>query len=165
MKTKEVINLFKEHQGKSLLFEYQPNEFVKANYHITEVKHIKIDSVDCGAREDAWNETIIQLWESPKEIGKTEFMSVYKALSILNKVGRMRPYDLESEVKFEYSNDTFHTAQLFVNDFEIRDNNLMIKLAVEKTDCKAKEECGIPEEKIAVATNEEPCCTPDGNCC
>ena len=44
----------------------------------------------------------------------------------------MKPYDFESEVKFEYSNATFNTAQLFVNDFEILDNNLIIKLAVEK---------------------------------
>ena len=164
MKTKEVFQLFKEHQGKSLLFEYTTNQFVKANYHITEVKHLKIDSVDCGAQTDAWNETIIQLWESPEEFGKTEFMSVYKALSILNKVGKMKPYDMESEVKFEYSNDTFHTAQLFVNDFEIRDNNLIVKLAIEKTDCKAKETCGIPEE-VALSSGEEPCCSPTGNCC
>jgi len=164
MKTKEVFQLFQEHQAKSLLFEYQPNQFVKANYHITEVKHLKIDSVDCGAQTDAWNETIIQLWESPKELDKTEFMSVYKALGILNKVGQMRAYDMESEAKFEYSNDVFHTAQLFVNDFEIRDNNLIVKLAIEKTDCKAKETCGIAEE-VVVGSEEEPCCSPTGNCC
>jgi len=165
MKTKEVFQLFKDHQGKSLLFEYKPNQFVKANYHITEVKHLKIDSVDCGAQTDAWNETIIQLWESPKELDKTEFMSVYKALSILNKVGKMKPYDMESEAKFEYSNDVFHTAQLFVNDFEIRDNNLIVKLAIEKTDCKAKETCGVPEEEVVLSSTEEPCCSPTGNCC
>ena len=164
MVTKELFNLFKEHQEKSLLFEYKSNEFVKANYHITEVKHTHIDSVDCGARTDAWNETIIQLWESPKEIGKTDFMSVYKALSILKKVERMKPFDLESEVKFEYSNDTFHTAQLYVNDFDIRDSNLIIKLGIEKTDCKAKDVCGVPEKEEIMA-GEEPCCTPDGNCC
>jgi len=165
MQTKEVFQLFKEHQGKSLLFEYKPNQFVKANYHITEVKHLKIDSVDCGAQADAWNETVIQLWESPKELDKTEFMSVYKALSILNKVGKMKPYDTESEVKFEYSNETFHTAQLFVNDFEIRDNNLIVKLAIEKTDCKAKTVCGVVEEVEAALVSDEPCCSPEGNCC
>lgn len=164
MVTKELFSLLKEHQGKSLLFEYETNEFVKANYHITEVKHTKIDSVDCGARTDAWNETVIQLWESPKEIGKRDFMSVYKALSILKKVERMKPFDLESEVKFEYSNETFHTAQLFINDFEIRDSNLIIKLGVEKTNCKASDICGVPEE-AAVISQGESCCTPDGNCC
>ena len=163
MKTQELFNVLEQNQDKSLLFEYAPNLFVGANYHITEVKHMNIDSVDCGARTDAWNETIIQLWESPKELDKKEYMTVYKALAILKKVGNMRPYTLDAEVKFEYSNATFHTAQLFVNDFEIRNNNLIVKLAVEKTDCKAKSDCGVPE--VLETANNEPCCTPDGNCC
>ncbi|MEZ4855485.1 MAG: DUF6428 family protein [Gelidibacter sp.] len=165
MKTRQFLTLLSEHQNKALLFEYQPNKLVGANYHITEVKHISIDSVDCGAQTDSWKETIIQLWESPTEIGKRDYMSVYKALGILNKVGKMKPYTLDAEVKFEYSNTTFNTAQLFVNDFEIQDNSLIIKLAIKKTDCKAKDICGVPEKKQAVIADSEICCSPDGNCC
>jgi len=166
MKTQELFKILENNQDKSLLFEYQSTKFVGANYHITEVKHVKVDAVDCGANADNWNETVIQLWESPKEIDKTEFMSTFKALGILNKVGKMKPYDFDSEIKFEYSNDTFHTAQLFVNDFEIKGQNLVIKLAIEKTDCKAKSDCGVIEEKVKeVVLAGEPCCAPDGNCC
>ncbi|WP_353777362.1 DUF6428 family protein [Winogradskyella sp. 3972H.M.0a.05] len=166
MKTQEFLNLLESNKDKSLVFEYTPNQYVGANYHITEVKHIKIDSVDCGARTDAWNETIIQLWESPKELDKREYMTTLKALGILNKVGKMKPYDLDSEVKFEYSNASFHTAQLFVNDFDIQGQHLIVKLAVEKTDCKAKDACGVTEAPLTVeAMQGEPCCTPDGNCC
>lgn len=161
MKTADFLNLLQDHQGKSLLFEYAPNLLVGANYHITEVKHLSIDSVDCGAGVDAWKETIVQLWESPSELGKTEFMSAYKALGILAKVGQMKAYDMEAELKIEYSNANFHTAQLFVNDYEIRGNNLLLKLAVEQTDCKAKELCGVPEP----ATVQEGSCTPGGGCC
>ncbi|WP_299223038.1 DUF6428 family protein [uncultured Psychroserpens sp.] len=162
METKRLFKLLQEHQDKSLLFEYQSGIFVNANYHITEVKHIKVDAVDCGSQTDHWNETVIQLWESPQELDKTDYMSVYKALSILNKVGKMKPYDLNSEVKFEYSNATFHTAQLFVNDYMIQSNNLILKLAIEKTDCKAKSICGVSEVEDP---KEEPCCSPTGNCC
>ncbi|MGV6830412.1 MAG: DUF6428 family protein [bacterium] len=169
MNTETLFEVLKQHQSKSLLFEYKPGELVGANYHITEVKHIKVDSVDCGAQTDQWNETIIQLWESPTEIGKTQFMSAYKALSILNKVGKMRPYDLNAEVKFEYSNKDFHTAQLFVDDFELTENQLTFKLAIEKTDCKAKGICGVPEvvvetaEKVMQAASS--CCDPKSGCC
>lgn len=164
MKTKELFNILKSNKEKSLIFEYMPNAFVGANYHITEVKHINIDSVDCGSKTDFWNETVIQLWENPMEIDKREFMTVLKAFEILNKVGNMKPYKLDAEVKFEYSNASFHTAQLFVNDFEIRDDNLIIKLSSEKTKCKAMDVCCAPEEEY-VNSKEEPCCTPDGNCC
>jgi hypothetical protein len=165
MKTQEFFNLLQDQQDKVLQFEYASNQYVGANYHITEVKHIAIESVDCGSQTDQWTETIIQLWESPAEIFKTTHMSVIKALGILKKVGKMKAYDFDSEIKFEYSNATFHTAQLFVNDFIIHDNNLIIKLAIEKTDCKAKELCGVPENSKTVLTSEEPCCSPDGNCC
>ena len=164
MKTQEFFRVLEQNQDKHLLFEYAQDKLIGANYHITEVKHLTIDSVDCGSQTDAWKETIIQLWESPSELGKTEYMSVYKALAILKKVGEMKPYVLDAEVKFEYSNSVFHTAQLFVNDFEIHKNNLIIKLAIEKTNCKAKEICGISEVVESVSSNE-PCCLPDGNCC
>lgn len=161
MNTQQFLDLLASNQDKSLLFEYSPGKLVGANYHITEVKHLTVDSVDCGAGTDAWKETIIQLWESPTELEKTEFMSTYKALSILKKVGQLKPYTLDAEVKFEYSNSTFNTAQLFVNDFEIIDKKLVIKLAIEKTDCKAKELCGISE---TVEENQE-ACAPGSGCC
>ena len=164
MKTQELLKVLEQNKDKSLLFEYRPGLFVGANYHITEVKHVSIDAVDCGSQTDAWKETIIQLWESPNELGKTEFMSAYKALGILKKVGKMKPYALEAEVKFEYGNASFHTAQLFVNDFEIQGANLIVNLAVDKTDCKAKATCGVQEIELATVA-EQPCCEPGGNCC
>lgn len=172
MTTQELLKLLEQHQDKALMFEYAPNKWVGANYHITEVKHITVDSVDCGSQTDFWNETIIQLWESPNEIGKTEFMSVYKALAILKKVGKMKPYVLDAEVKFEYSNATFNTAQLFVNEYDVIGQNLVITLAIEKTNCKAKETCGISTplnvntaEVTSQVSKLEPCCASDGNCC
>jgi len=161
MNTQELLDVLQNHQDKSLLFEYAPNLLVAANYHITEVKHLTVDSVDCGTQTDSWKETIIQLWESPSELGKSEFMSTFKALAILKKVGKMKTFVADAEVKFEYGNATFHTAQLFVNDFEIRDSNLIIKLGVTKTDCKAKELCGLPEEPKETISS----CSPSSGCC
>lgn len=163
MTTEALFDLLTNNQGKSLIFEYQPQHYVAPNYHITEVKHISVDSVDCGARTDQWNETIIQLYESSVETDIKTYMSSYKALSILKKVGKLKSYDLSSEVKFEYSNANFHKSQLIVNDYEIQNNNLILKLATEKTDCKAKDACGIPEEKSV--SQEAACCTPGSGCC
>ncbi len=159
MKTIEFIQLLNEHTEKSLLFEYAPNMLVGTNYHITEVKHVTIDAVDCGAGTDFWKETVIQLWESPTELGKSEYMSSYKALGILKKVGSLKPYVLEAPVKIEYGNATFHTTQLTISDYEIRQEQLLIKLQVDATDCKAKEACGITE---STSTNA---CAPGSGCC
>ena len=161
MTTQEFFNTLKEHPEKSLLFQYTPGQLVGANYHITEVKHLTIDSVDCGAQTDAWKETIIQLWESPDELGKTEYMTAYKAIAILNKVAKMKTFVSDAEAKIEYSNATFHTAQLFINDYVINSNNLIIKLAIEQTDCKAKELCGVPEKTVEPNLS----CSPTSGCC
>lgn len=162
MKTQDFLELLASNQDKSLIFEYTPGKFVGANYHITEVKHLTVESVDCGAGSNSWNETIVQLWESPVEKEKRQFMSTYKALSILKKVGRIKPFIPEAEVKFEYSNKSFYTAQLYVDNFEITDNQIVLKLAIQKTDCKAKEACGISGVSEAEA---EACCTPGSGCC
>ncbi len=165
MTTKELFELLQQNTDKSLIFEYAPNQWVSPNYHITEVKHIVIDSVDCGSQLDQWNETIVQLYESQTERDKHEYMSVYKALGILTKVGKMKPYDMDSEIKFEYSNAQFHTAQLFVSDFDISKDNLILKLAINATDCKAKAICGIEEPKQIESNNLVSCCDPQSGCC
>lgn len=162
MKTKEFLTLLQENPNRSLLFEYREGHNVGANYHITEVKNIIIDAVDCGAKTDFWKETIIQLWESPTEKGKREFMTTNKAMDILDKVDRIKPMQKEAQVKFEHGNSNFHTAQLFVNGFIQEEDKLLMKLGVEQTICKARETCGVPVEKTM---QEEACCSPGGNCC
>lgn len=165
MNTSEFLSLLKQHQNKSLLFEYADGQLVGANYHITEIKNITIDSVDCGAGTDFWKETIVQLWESPKEKNKKEFMSAYKALAILNKVDRIKPMVKDAEIKFEYSNAKFHTAQLFVNDYSMDNASLILKLSVEKTDCKAKETCGVAEASETAENQTVGSCAPGSGCC
>ena len=161
MKTQEFLSVLENHKGKSLLFEYQPSNFVKPGYHITEVKNIHIEAVDCGARPDAWQETLIQLWESPSEKHKKTFMMASKALSILQRVDKIRPLTQDAVVKFEYGNPDFHTTQLFVNQYAWDSNQIIFKLGVEKTNCKARESCGIPE---TVESYSENCATEVGCC-
>lgn len=162
MNTQTFLNTLKEHQEKNLLFEYSTNKLVGANYHITEVKHITIDSVDCGAQTDAWKETIVQLWESPKELGKRDFMKVGKALQIFDTVGNMKPYVLDAELKIEYGNTSFHATQQFIGDIEIQENDLIVKLSLDQVRCKANDKCGIPEKKLETIMAS---CEPTSGCC
>jgi len=160
----EFLSHLKSKSNKELVFEYSPNCFVGANYHITEVKQVNISSVDCGGREDAWQETVIQLWESPAELNKRDFMKVEKALSILEVVNKKQALRLENVVKFEYSNAHFHTATLHVVAIKEVDDKLVVSLRVEDTRCKAPDVCGQPKIKVAIGEREESC-TPGSGCC
>ena len=69
MKVDEFIALVKRNGGKEIKFEYVEGQYVKAGYHLTEVKNVSFDSTDCGGRTDSWSETHMQLWEDPSAMG------------------------------------------------------------------------------------------------
>ncbi|MCX2718846.1 DUF6428 family protein [Lentiprolixibacter aurantiacus] len=162
MKTREFIELLEQNPGKSLLFEYRHGETVAPNYHITEIKNVSVDTVDCGAGTDFWKETVIQLWESPVEKESRSYMSAFKAMSIINRVDKIKPLQQDAILKFEYGNANFHTAQLPVMGVDIETQQLRVKLAPDITDCKAKSECGIPEEVLSTPATK---CAPGSGCC
>ncbi|SNR54480.1 DUF6428 family protein [Lutibacter flavus] len=166
MKTKNFLETLKNNLTKDLLFEYSPDKFVGANYHITEIKTHSIESIDCGGLENSWREIVVQLWESPLEVGKRTFMKVSKAIEIVNKVNAIKPLFLDSEIKIEYGNKSFHTANLVVHSISENDKSVIVKLHPDSTQCKASDHCCTPEKseknKISLApinaSKEVKCC-------
>lgn len=162
MKTNEFLNTLKANQHLPLIFSYRPEKNIAPGYHITEVKNIAVDAVDCGGNTDMWNETVIQLWEVPESAPEDRYMTALKALGILNKVAQLRPMDKDAEVKFEYSNADFHTSQMSVSGIHIGEKSLVVQLYSDPTDCKAKSDCGVKEPAMA---SQEACCEPGSGCC
>ncbi|MDH3321441.1 MAG: DUF6428 family protein [Flavobacteriaceae bacterium] len=160
MKTIEWISVLEQNPDKALLFKYAPNKFVGANYHLTEVKNVQFDTTDCGGKTNFWEETHFQLWENPKEKGKTKFMTTNKILSILKRVDRIKPLKQETALKIEYGNDHFSTSVMPIENIKISHDQIVVHLFAEATRCKANDQCGIDEQIEEVAT----CCS-DINCC
>jgi hypothetical protein len=119
MNTQTFLNILKNNLNKELLFEYAPDKFVSANYHITEIKNLTIDAVDCGGKANSWKETVVQLWENPLEIGKRRYMTTTKAVEIFDRVNSINPLLLNTLVKIE------------------NDQSIMVKLHADSTQCKA----------------------------
>jgi len=166
MKVKELLEVLRKNQNKALLFEYKKGCFAGTNYHITEVKNVDVKSVDCGGSSNQWKETIIQLWESPSEKGKKDYMTVEKALAILDRVNTIHPLWLETEAKIEYSNTDFHTAVLDIHNISVNSSKVIIHLFVAETLCKALESCSVlVEETSENKEKEEACCSPKSGCC
>jgi hypothetical protein len=161
MTTNHFLEAIAAQPEKELVFEYVPGKTVGANYHITEIKNVSLDTVDCGGRADTWKETVIQLWENPSEARKTHFMKATKALGILRKVNRIRPMEANAEIKIEYGNPSFHTAQLAVEKVFDDGEYLLVQLFSQETSCKASAICGV---ESSTPKAEEECCVP-GNCC
>jgi hypothetical protein len=137
MNTQTFLNILKNNLNKELLFEYAPDKFVSANYHITEIKNLTIDAVDCGGKANSWKETVVQLWENPLEIGKRRYMTTTKAVEIFDRVNSINPLLLNTLVKIEYGNRSFHTAHLKVHSIGENDQSIIVKLHADSTQCKA----------------------------
>ena len=153
MKTSEFTQILKENPEKSLFFEYQAGQYVRTDYHITEIKNVSYDTVDCGGIRNEWHEVHIQLWEN--EIPEPEHaVDTSKALKIFDVVQKVRPTFQDTEIKFEYGNSSFPTAVLPVHNIKEARNSLIVQLTADQTTCKAKDRATTPEEKAAA------CCGP-----
>lgn len=160
MKVSEFITVLKEQKNKELLFSYAKDKLVGANYHLTEVKNVQFDTTDCGGKTNFWEETHFQLWESPTELGKRDYMTTDKILAILQRVDGIKAIKKDTDLKMEYGNDTFATSVMPVEHIEFDAKRVYVNLFSEATRCKANDVCNIPLEQ----EEKEACCTTS-NCC
>ncbi|PJZ83167.1 DUF6428 family protein [Leptospira harrisiae] len=145
-----------------LNFEYENNQTIFPNYHITEFKLAKIQSVDCGGNSDSWTEIILQVLE-PK-IGKdTESMTLSKVNSIIKKVTNAMEIPSNAILRVEFGNDSSAMRQYFVSEMIPMENALLIQLKDGKTECKASATCGLPKDVVSFPKLEKSnssCCSP-----
>ena len=156
MKTSEFLALLEQNPEKPLLFEYETGQFVPKAYHITEIKNVSIESVDCGGRPHSEKQTIVQLWHNGIEIGS--YMEAKKAKKIFDIVEKVKPLVQETEIYFEYGNKTMRTSNFKVQDVVNQDDKITFKLFVEPTACKPILELNILEKVSA-------CCGTSSGCC
>ena len=136
MTTQTFLELLATNSQKELVFEYEANQFISAAYHITEVKNVHFESIDCGGNAHEEFQTIVQLWISPKDFLKTTCMSTEKALKIFNIVDGVKPLRKETEIFFEYGYQDLRTSVYSIEEVEATETQLIIRMFVPKTACK-----------------------------
>lgn len=154
MKLSEVKIIL--NQVKTIGFQLPNGQLVPNHFHVTEVGKITKHFIDCGGTER--NEEVInfQLWNANDYDHRLHPEKLLNIIKLSEKV--LHFGDLEIEV--EYQAET-------IGKFGLDYNGKNFLLTNKQTDCLAKDNCGIPEEKIKAkpATNEASCCLPNSNCC
>ncbi len=130
---------------------------VPAHFHVTEVGQVDKKYIDCGGTLREESKVTFQLWEA----GDVDHrLAASKLLNIIGLAERLLSIpDLEVEV--EYQVDTIGRYGL---DFKGTD----FLLTATQTDCLAKDNCGIPMEKLKIRLSsiaQGPVCTPNSGCC
>lgn len=142
---------------KQITFMLPNGELVPTHFHVTEVGKITKHFIDCGGTIRNEEVANFQLWNADDYNHRLHPEKLVHIIELSEKVLGLE--DLEIEVEYQAE-----TIGKFGLDFD--GTNFL--LTTKQTDCLAKEKCGIPAEKpkrqLAEIT-DEPCCSPDGNCC
>lgn len=130
---------------------------VPAHFHVTEVGTVDRKFIDCGGTLRQENLINFQLWFSDDydhRLGAETFSKII-ALSE-DKLGLS-----DSEVEVEYQSDT-------IGRYDLEFDGTNFQLKPKFTDCLAKDNCGIPQEKRKMNLSDlvvQNKCEPGGGCC
>lgn len=158
MKLSQIKNELKS--LSTIAFQLPNGELVPSHFHVTEVGKISKHFIDCGGivrNEEVAN---FQLWEAKDYDHR---LHPEKLLHIIElSEAKLQITDLEIEVEYQLT----ETIGKFSLDFDGTNFQLKSKL----TDCLAKDNCGIPVEKLKVKIGEwklkeTSSCTPNSSCC
>lgn len=137
MKTKDFIGALRSSPKKELLFANANGDAIHSGYHLTEIKAVSYDTVDCGAQKNRWNETILQLWVPAN--ADNDYMLAGKFVSIYDKVRKLVSLDEEAEVRIEYGDGNFFPTAYHVTRIRSDKDKLFVVLEPPATTCKARD--------------------------
>ena len=145
---------------KTIEFQLPNGTLVPNHFHVTEVGQITKNFIDCGGVVRKEKVVNFQLWEANDYDHRLHPEKLVHIIELSEKVLGIE--NLEIEV--EYQGTTIEKYNL---DFDGR----TFLLTSKHTDCLAKDNCGIPEEKQKVKLSElnapaaDSCCSPSSDCC
>jgi len=155
MKLSEIKNHL--NNLEQITFMLPNGELVPTHFHVTEVGKITKHFIDCGGTVRHEEVANFQLWSTDDYNHRLHPEKLLHIIELSEKVLALE--DLQIEVEYQAE-----TIGKFGLDFDGKN----FLLTTKQTDCLAKENCGIPAEKPKrklAEINNEPCCSPDGNCC
>ncbi|KAB1066581.1 hypothetical protein F6U93_14280 [Tamlana haliotis] len=138
-------------------FQLPNGTLVPSHFHVTEVGKITKHFIDCGGTVRQEEVVNFQLWNANDYDHRLHPEKLLHIIELSEKT--LEIGDLEIEVEYQ---DT--TIGKYGLDFD--GTNFL--LTTKQTDCLAKDNCGIPEEKPKIKFSEfntANSCTPGSGCC
>ena len=154
------LNDFKEalKQKSTIQFQLPNGTLVPAHFHVTEVGSITKDFIDCGGTIRHEKVVNFQLWEANDYDHR---LHPEKLISII-ELSEKKLGLTNEEIEVEYQGET-------IGKYGLDTDGDTFFLTTQMTDCLAKDNCGIPVEKLkkplAAITPNSSSCTPGSGCC
>ena len=154
------LSAFKKHLGtvKVVNFVQPDGKLVPQHFHITEAGLSTKHFIDCGGTIRTEQHINFQVWTAEDINHRLEPQKLLKIIKTSEKL--LGDEDLEVEI--EYQSETIGKYGL-----DIDGENFV--LTTKHTNCLAKDNCGIPQDKQKISVTElstqTVCCEPGGGCC
>ena len=138
----------------------QPNgKIVPLHFHITEAGLTTKHFIDCGGTVREEKVVNFQLWEANDFDHRLSAKKLAGIIELSEKTLNLGDFDVE----VEYQTET-------IGRYGLTFDGKNFILVAKKTDCLAKENCGVPVEKQKVILSdlqkvESSICTPNSGCC
>jgi hypothetical protein len=116
-------------------------EVVNPGYHLTEVKRVSYETMDCGAMTHRWSESQFEVWVptlANLEPGRGH-MPAAKFMKIIERVEAEAPLQGESTARIHASFAGQPAALYDIDAVTAHDGKLWIELTGDRTRCKAAE--------------------------
>ncbi|MHA7944172.1 DUF6428 family protein [Formosa sp. 3Alg 14/1] len=142
-----------------IAFQLPNGSLVPSHFHVTEVGKVDKNFIDCGGTVRTETVANFQLWEANDYDHR---LHPEKLVSIIELSQRLLKLDDYLEIEVEYQGETIQKY-----DLDIKEG--VFQLKTKFTDCLAKDNCGIPQEKpkknLNQLTQPTNTCAPNSGCC
>lgn len=142
---------------ETIAFQLPDGSLVPSHFHVTEVGKVTKNFIDCGGT--IRNEEVVnfQLWNANDYDHRLHPEKLVNIIELSERVLGIADLDIE----VEYQGDT-------IGKFGLAFDGSHFNLTTKQTDCLAKDNCGIPEEKpkmevMNAASGNS--CAPNSGCC
>ena len=171
------LSTFKNHlnQSQELTFTLPNGEPIPSHFHITEVGLITKNFIDCGGTVRSTKIISFQVWVANDTEHRLEPQKLLKIISSADYLFENEDYEIEVEYDSLMSAENQHLLShsgtwQTIGRYGIEFYNDHFIFTTKQTDCLAKDQCGVPPEKIKVKLSDIvaapiQACTPGGNCC
>ena len=140
MNTSAFLHALRSHADLPVVFQ-SGREIVPPGYHLTEVKRVSYETMDCGALTHRWFESQFELWTpaATEPNSNRGHMAAAKFLKIVDRVEAQLPLSRDAVARVHTSFAGGPAALHDIAAVEVRDGQLWVELTPDRTRCKAAE--------------------------
>jgi hypothetical protein len=139
MELNDVLAILKKHQDALIEIMLPSGEMIPDHFHITEVGRVQKDFIDCGGTARRTVHATLQAWTADDYDHRLKSGKLADIINISKNAVNFMDGDLPLQV--EYGED--YSVTYLVSNVEITSNGVLFVLSGNKTDCLAKDKCGV----------------------